>query len=146
MRQDSFTKKQASEALKIPAGTIEYYTDEGLLIPAVANPSGRGKTRKYSRKNLLEILLIKHLATYGFSLAIIKNIMDKARMSSFAKQLDPEGKWGQDKRAKLIIYGAKSDNIELEIAGEDKVRLDMKDYDDALVINIEKLFIKIDEI
>jgi DNA-binding transcriptional MerR regulator len=145
-RKVSFTKKEVSAALEISAGTVEFYTDEGLLIPEIANPSGRGKTRKYSRKNLLEILLIRQLASFGFSLAIIKLIMGKARQRGIAKMLDPEGEWGQNRKAKLIIYGVGSDDLALEMVGKDTVNLKMDRYDGATVVNIEKLFIKIDEI
>jgi DNA-binding transcriptional MerR regulator len=146
VRKVSFTKKEVAEDLEISAGTVEYYTDEGLLIPEIANPSGRGKTRKYSRKNLLEILLIRQLASYGFSLAIIKSIMEKARQKGISKMLDPEGDWGQNKKAKLIIYGVGSDDLALKMVGQDMVNLNMDKYEGATVINIEKLFIKIDEI
>jgi DNA-binding transcriptional MerR regulator len=146
MKKYSFTKKQASEALNMPAGTIEFYTDEGLVIPAVANPSGRGKTRRYSRKNLLEILLIKHL-TFNYPLAIVKKIMDKAREGALAKKLDPEGHWSQNKKAKLIVYGARSGDIKLQVEGKDRILVNMELYDeDVHIINIERLFITIDEI
>jgi DNA-binding transcriptional MerR regulator len=146
VRKISFTKKEVAEVLEISAGTVEFYTDERLLIPEIANPSGRGKTRKYSRKNLLEILLIRQLASYGLSLAIIKSIMEKARQKGIAKMLDPEGDWGQNKKAKLIIYGVGSDDLALKMVGQDTVNLNMDRYEGATVVNIEKLFVKIDEI
>jgi DNA-binding transcriptional MerR regulator len=146
MKKYSFTKKQASEALNIPAGTIEFYTDEELVIPAVANPSGRGKTRRYSRKNLLEILLIKHL-TFNYPLAIVKKIMDKAREGALAKKLDPEGQWSQNNRAKLVIFGARSGNIKLRMEGEDRIWVNMELYDeDVHIVNIERLYVLIDKI
>jgi DNA-binding transcriptional MerR regulator len=43
----------------------------GLLKP-VENPKGRGKTRRYSKMNLYQLLIIKELAQNGYDLTTIK--------------------------------------------------------------------------
>ena len=144
-----FTKKQVSESLGISLRTVQYYTDEGLLIPEIANPSGRGTSRKYSKKNLAEFLIIKELAKYGLSLWQIKGIMEKARSSDVAKKWDPEGKWAQRKRSRprLVIYGLGTEDMKVQME-EEGPRLLSKLYGHraALVIDVEDIFIQIDEL
>ena len=144
--KNSFTKKQASEALGISARTVQFYTDQGLLVPEVANPSGRGTTRKYSRKNLVELLIIRELASYGLSLEKIKTVMKLAEEKGVAKKWDPESRWTQDKRARLIIYNPGRENMKLRMEAGHRILLDMDEYRGAWVINIEDIFIQIDEI
>jgi DNA-binding transcriptional MerR regulator len=144
--KNSFTKKQAAEALGISPRTIQFYTDQGLLIPEVANPSGRGTTRKYSRKNLVELLIIRELANYGLSLDKIKSIMTQAQETGLAKKWDPEGKWAEDKRARFIIYGLSSDKMKLKMEAGYRILLAMGDHRAALIINVEDIFIQVDEI
>lgn len=143
----SFTKKQVAEAIGISLRTIQYYTDEGLLIPEIANPSGRGTSRKYSRKNLVEFLIIKELAKYGLSLGQIKGIMEKARSSNVASKWDPEGKWAKDREARLVIYGLGTEDmkVQMEEVGR-RILSTINSYRAALVINIEDILIQIDEI
>ncbi len=142
----SFTKKRMSEAIGVSLRTIQFYTDEGLLIPEIANPSGRGTSRKYSRKNLVEFLIIKELAKYGLSLGQIKTIMEKARSGNVANMWDPDGKWAQNKRARLIIYGLGSEDMKIRMEDGARILLTMDDYRAALVINVEDILIQIDEI
>jgi DNA-binding transcriptional MerR regulator len=142
----SFKKTQAAEALEISARTIQFYTDQGLLIPEVANPSGRGTTRKYSRKNLVELLIIRELAGYGLSLEKIKTFMKLAQEKGLDKKWDPESKWSQDKRARLIIYNPGRENMKLRMEAGYKILLAMDEYRGAWVINIEDIFIQVDEI
>jgi DNA-binding transcriptional MerR regulator len=145
--KSSFTKKQVAEAIGISLRTIQFYTDEGLLIPEIANPSGRGTSRKYSRKNLVEFLIIKELAKYGLSLGKIKAIMEKARSSKVANLWDPDGKWAaKNKRDRLIIYGLGSEELKIRMEDGDRILLTMDDYRAALVINIEDILIQIDEL
>jgi DNA-binding transcriptional MerR regulator len=146
MHRASFTKTQAAVALEISARTIQFYTDQGLLVPEVANPSGRGTTRKYSRKNLVELLLIRELAGYGLPLEKIKAVMKLAQEKGLDKKWDPESKWAQDKRARLIIYNPGRENMKLRMEAGYKILLALDDFRGAWVINIEDIFIQIDEL
>jgi DNA-binding transcriptional MerR regulator len=72
---DGYIRKEASKITKIPARTIQYYTDRGFVTPDVAAPTGRGTTRRYSLKNLVELSLVKELTRHGFTLNTIAGIM-----------------------------------------------------------------------
>ena len=77
MIKNVFIQREISEKLNISRHTIAYYTNIGLVTPEIYNPIGRGTTRKYSRKNLLEFLLIKELGNCGVSLEKIKEILER---------------------------------------------------------------------
>ena len=78
-KQDGYIRKEASKITEIPARTIQYYTDRGFVIPDVAAPTGRGTTRRYSRKNLVELSFIKELSAHGYTLEKIDRIMRVVR-------------------------------------------------------------------
>ena len=80
--KNAWTKKEAAEAIGITPRTIHYYTDEGLITPEIANPKGKGTTRKYSAKNLLEILVIRELVKLGLNLSRIKQAMNAVKSGS----------------------------------------------------------------
>ena len=75
-----YIRKEASEITKIPARTIQYYTDRGFVTPGVAAPTGRGTTRRYSLKNLVELSFVKELSEHGYTLEKIDGIMDVVRV------------------------------------------------------------------
>jgi len=152
MKKLIFTKKEAANVLGIKPRTIQYYTDEQILVPEMANPSGRGTTRKYSRKNLLEILLIKRLSQKGFTLAQITAIMIRAREKSIDKKWNPEGEWGKrelNKKAMLVLYHQENGESEIEMSASRNGAVKLRHLDQyamVTMLNIEKLFIQIDEI
>ncbi|MBW2609718.1 MAG: MerR family transcriptional regulator [Deltaproteobacteria bacterium] len=152
MKKLIFTKKEAASVLGIRPRTIQFYTDEKILIPEIANPSGRGTTRKYSRKNLMEILIIKNLSKKGLTLAQITNIMAKAREASVDLKWDPEGEWGKmelNKRAVLILYHRENGDTDIEMSAARNLSVRLRrlhKYDMMTLVNIENLYIQIDEI
>ena len=74
-QKEGWIRKEAEEITGIPAHTIQLYTDRGIISPEVAAPEGRGTTRRYSKLNLFQLLLIKKLQEYDFSLEKIKRLM-----------------------------------------------------------------------
>lgn len=71
-----FTQKEVAKLLKIKPQTVAFYANQEIIIPDIDNPKGRGTTRKYSRGNLFEILLVKKLSECGLSLKKIKRVID----------------------------------------------------------------------
>ena len=75
MKQTSFTKKEVAELTGLAPSTVNFYTEKIIITPDIDNPKGRGKTRLYSRENLVEFLIVKYLKSCGLGLEIIKKIM-----------------------------------------------------------------------
>lgn len=70
-----YTRKQVAKIIGRPARTIQFWTDQGLVIPEIDNPVGRGTKRKYSERNLKEFEAIKQFSAFGLSLKTIKIVM-----------------------------------------------------------------------
>ncbi|MCE8429786.1 MAG: MerR family transcriptional regulator [Candidatus Methanoperedens sp.] len=141
-----FTKKEAAEVLGITPRTIHFYTDQGLIIPEKANPIGRGTTRKYSRRNLIEFLLVRELAKNGLSLDKIKNVMTELRGRYDANFLNPDGAWEKKQNrdlVKLIIYDAGNEKPLIRKTWKRKVSLPLDDYSSAIVVKVDHFFKKI---
>lgn len=144
-----FTKKEAAEVLGITPRTIHFYTDQGIIIPEKANPIGRGTTRKYSRRNLIEFLLVRELAKNGMSLEKIKNVMSELRNRYDENFLNPEGTWEEKKNrnlAKLIIYDAGSEKPLIRASWKKAVSLGVEDFSSAIVVKIGYFFRKMREV
>jgi DNA-binding transcriptional MerR regulator len=70
--------------------TIAYYTNKGFVIPDIKNPKGRGTTRHYSRRNLIEFLLINRLRQHGFALEKILEVLRQTKEVSPKKQFEKD--------------------------------------------------------
>jgi DNA-binding transcriptional MerR regulator len=81
------TKKQAATMLNVRPSLVQFYTENGLVIPEIS-ASGKGTRRRYSFMNLVEIITIKKLSDAGFSLRLIKLVL-----KSEAEYLNKYAKW-----------------------------------------------------
>ena len=73
---DEFTKKQAADITGLPLRSIQYYTERVILEPEVDSGEGKGSKRLYSKKNLVELAVIKCLADYQVAFPVVKRVMD----------------------------------------------------------------------
>lgn len=63
-----FTKKQVEEITGLAPRLVQFYTEEGVVTPEIDRGEGRGRVRRYSKNNLYEFVIIKHLTKYGLTL------------------------------------------------------------------------------
>ncbi len=140
-KEGGYIRKEVSECTKIPARTIQYYTDRGLLIPDVAPTKGRGTTRRYSRKNMFELLVIKELVRHGIKLERVKWIMEYIR-----RLMGEHGEWNLeydvpvDHRMCLILT-----NIYMEEDWRPDIPGSYDHPEVALVYITEKLIFNLEE-
>lgn len=78
MKERTFIKKEVAGILDLTPRTVHFYTDEGLVVP-VENPTGRGKTRRYSFANVVQLAIVRELAANGFDLKTIYQILSFRR-------------------------------------------------------------------
>jgi len=83
---ERFLKRDIARVLKKPAGTIEYYTNAGLVVPDLEPSQGRGKPRIYAERNLIEFQMIESMSRMSVSLDRIRHILEVLR----------QGKWSSD--------------------------------------------------
>lgn len=72
----SFTQKEATDITEISPNTLQGWTRDGLIIPSIANPRGRGKMRLYSASDLVLIKIVSILSGYSYNRDVIKEICD----------------------------------------------------------------------
>jgi len=75
-----YIRKEAAETLEVKPSLIQFYTDQGIIIPGINAPTGRGTRRIYSKRNLLEILIAKRFIEHGLSVKKVKNIFFSTRL------------------------------------------------------------------
>lgn len=118
---DGLSRKQVAEKLGISGRTVWFYTEQGIVTPAIHNPKGKGTTRLYSTKNVLELAVARKLADQGLKLELIRDIMRSGRLRASndgfdpwdpGKEIDPEGR-----RFFLLIYDPASENPVLVSTG-----------------------------
>lgn len=80
--KEQFTTKEAARILNLKPVSIMHYVKEGLIVPGVANPQGKGKVRLYSRTNLVEIKLLKELVKFGMPLHNFNEIIARIRVKN----------------------------------------------------------------
>lgn len=117
-----YIRKEASEITKIPARTIQFYTDRGFVTPDVAAPKGRGTTRRYSLKNLVELSLVKELSGHGYTLEKIEVIMQVVSRS-LDKYWDKSNDIALVTRLFLILLRPGTKHIEVQLGGEEQIDL-----------------------
>lgn len=115
---DEFTKREAADISQLPMRAVQYYTERGLLEPEVNLGEGKGSTRLYSRKNLVEMALIKRFSDYGMSFPNVRHIM------SFLE--DTIATWDRiDLPAFLMVYTLKKGMHHVELSGKAEANLDL---------------------
>lgn len=76
-----FTKKQISEISGLSPRLVQFYTEEGLILPEKNTGEGRGNVRRFSRESLFDFLIVAELSKFGVT---------KVRISNFLKFLKNE--------------------------------------------------------
>lgn len=166
-RGPGFIRKEVSTLLEMEASTIQLYTDREIIIPDIANPKGRGTNRRYSKRNLVELLIIRELAKKGLTLANIKTVFSVIYPEIKEKWFNPSLPWLNETRVCLIIYDHEdSAKIEVDISWRndpdkndkipynentiqearvhrDKIELNMTNHYGAVIIDISRLWERI---
>jgi len=74
-----FNRSECSELTQIPARRILFYAEQEGLLTRIKKPGGHGRARKYNRKDIAELLLIKELARRGVTVSEMGLIADQFR-------------------------------------------------------------------
>jgi len=161
---EEFTNKDIAQLLDMKQSTVAFYTNQGFVKPDIADPKGRGTTRKYSKRNLVQILIVSKLVKLGMNHSLVKDMfryIDPAcdvSKECFAYQtksgkivqaetmgfdaLNPEDPMTKDKHIFLVVYDDDKENVNFALLWEKdprNLRLDMHLFEMAKVINITPL-------
>jgi DNA-binding transcriptional MerR regulator len=119
-KNDGYIRKEAAEITKIPARTIQYYTDREFVTPDVAAPTGRGTTRRYSLKNLVELSFVKELSRHGYTLEKIEKIMRVWR-GSLDEYWDKSNDIARETDLSLILFEPHTKRIGLRLCPREEI-------------------------
>jgi DNA-binding transcriptional MerR regulator len=145
----SYTQKGVSKITGLTLRQVGFYVEQGAIFPEDDPGKGRGRVRRYSKRNLLDFLLIKSLFGYGMTVGKIKLIL------KFLRALEKTGLSNYFLRSRedsfLLIYKKPDGSIKLAFSGptkEDPSILDpnkMQDFCACIVIKYSDLVRKIDQ-
>jgi len=141
-------RKEVEKITGIPARRIQFYSDNGLVSLDKRDP-GRGKERLYSKKNMLELLIIKELSKHRVELSRIKEIIfdlpKKIDLQSIYRMFDPkthdtDNPWGYF----IVIFGSGEVQYNLQVDPStlkvsNVVEIDMKNQSSYFLVSISRL-------
>jgi DNA-binding transcriptional MerR regulator len=123
MKHDSpgFTRKDVARLLELRPSQVQYYTDQGIVVPEISAPAGKGTRRVYSKRNFLQILITKRLVENGVPLGEAKGIIEAfedqcKQLQSTAKEMEglknfPRGeasRWKEKSRVAKMLWEVSS--------------------------------------
>ena len=62
---EQYLKRDIAKTINRPIRTIQYWTDEGLVVPDIVPSEGKGKARVYSKRNLIEFAMVNVMCGPG---------------------------------------------------------------------------------
>jgi len=127
MKEELYQVKDVAQILGISVRALQFYVERGLVVPD--QPAwGKGTRRKFSKKNLVELLVMRELSACGLDLEDIRFIMRGPReLPGGLDPWDTESEYPEDKKYFLVIYdrkhlryhqGDEEGNLSLFMAGK----------------------------
>ena len=126
--EERYYKRDISRIIGKPVRTIQYWTDQGIVIPDVEAPQGKGKARVYSKRNLIEFAMVELMSSGGLmqlDLLSIKAILHGIReghvWTYHFEDFYENPVWGRDKELVYFEheYFAKIETGEKVVMGGD---------------------------
>ena len=163
--EQGYTITEAATLLGIKRRTLAFYADSGFVVPEIESGGGRGTTRKYSRWNLFQFLLVRELNAQGVKLEHMERVILHFKSNgpiraSFSPNEDVEYLLyylsitnNESENADIHLIGPLSSQDELDASGPDKNPIQIsrfvypngkKEYfKSLLLINIAEIWLKI---
>lgn len=146
-----YIRKEVEALTGIPARRIQFYSDTAVK-PSIEDAGIRGKRRKYSRQDILKLLVVAELHKYGIPLSKAKWILEEAEKDKVF-----EGTIGTMLRQRRYIY-VYEDSVSFVKGGHVKInpktgeyvvpaetRVPMRDFGSALIIDVSNLAARVPE-
>lgn len=163
----TYRTKQTADFLGVTDRTVRYYVEQGLCLPELGS-KGRGKVCRFTRRDILALLLVRELAKHGVKIEQVKYITEMLRAhGAFIANLDfgveiasrdftdPNKHWvdfldiekihKQGQKLFVTVFNAKSPepDVFFKVTDSDAPSIltveDMHNYSDCLVIDINRL-------
>ena len=109
---EGFTKKQAVMLSGLTERQVQFYTDRRIIVTEVADSTGTGKKRLYSKHNILQMHIVKTLADQGVTIDRVRVILKYIENDGMIRQY--EERQLHDQNIKMHIKIIKKDDGRLE--------------------------------
>jgi len=147
----NFTKKQITEITGLTPRLIQFYTEEGLVLPEKDSGQGRGNVRRFSRRSLLDFLIIAELVTYNITKKRIGRILTYLKQNQYVNDCFEHNFFRKGSSLYGRIYTEKSTgkfiiDISLVFSGDVAAKVlsfeEFQKMNSMLIIDIGKLTAK----
>lgn len=115
MEKMKYSNKDIVKITGIKQSSVSYYIHNKIVTADVETANYRGESNYFSKRNLVEFLLIKHLSDFGLKLDQIKKIINKAKTWQKDKHDKYSDKPGELPYDPLDLDDWLFKNLELEI-------------------------------
>lgn len=106
MAKEDYLVKEAAEIVGISVRALQFYVEKGLIVPD--QPAwGKGTRRKFSKRNILEVLILRELQANGFQLDQVRKVMEQLRYMKLGDYvpLDPDSAaWDEAPTLFLLVF------------------------------------------
>jgi DNA-binding transcriptional MerR regulator len=70
-----YTKKQVADIVEVSYRAVQFFTEQGVVVPDNMDASGRGRFRLYSNRDLVSLVIARELANFGMTVGEIKKVV-----------------------------------------------------------------------
>jgi len=148
-KKSTYNKKTIAELSGLEERQVQFYTEQGVVLPEIDPGEGRGKTRLYSQHNLHQFLIIKGLVDFGMAISKIRSIIKHIEhIGKFDAMEGFEEKVQEDKELQLYvkIFQHEDDTLKVTLMlNRDKTwpvikASEINDFNECLVINAGRIW------
>ncbi len=70
------TRKEIAAIVGLKERQVQFFTEQGVVVPGVDRGEGRGKTRRYSDYNVTQFRVIRSLVEFGITVGKVREIIE----------------------------------------------------------------------
>jgi DNA-binding transcriptional MerR regulator len=75
MAAEGDSLKDVCRKIGVPSRQVIHWAETGLIRPDIADTSGTGTARRYSKRNLLEFIIVRELTELGLTVPRVKRFL-----------------------------------------------------------------------
>lgn len=107
---EEYDRRDVERLTQTSETTVQFYVRNGVVVPEISAPSGRGKALKFSRNNLIQFGMVKILQRdYGMLLLSMQAIFDNLRKGKWKdvnfNDFYTNSEWGDSKELVYVEKG-----------------------------------------
>ena len=121
------TLGQIQDILGTPQHVLIHLCEKGVIVPDFSDTEGRGRSRLFSQRNLLEFAIALHIRKFQIPVVVTKAIIEVIRNFENKVRKEMRGFSLKDlshhEQLQLIIYIEEAEHLIFSLQGKDKFSL-----------------------